>query len=313
VWNCVGDRYEVTANPTLIEIDENEDHGGRCDDEARARDIEDALADSDVAAIIALRGGAWFTRVIPRIDFSVLDRRSTRIAVFGFSELTTLVNIVAGHANGLGVYDMGPAFLVYGMKRYAAQRIAAGDPDFANTTPDDWMKANWSEEFENYFRRVIGIIEGREPIQIDAKLVSGSIGESATVRFVGGNLTVLSTMIGSPYDPFSRSPGSWLMLEDFNDKLERVDRFLSHLTLAGVWNRIGGLLLGDFHQAERNQLPAVLEMLKFHVSNFGNLPILITPEVGHVWPMTPLVLLKALNLVAKQSNAYSLTYRNDET
>ncbi|MBI1826245.1 MAG: LD-carboxypeptidase [Planctomycetes bacterium] len=308
VRSCIGEHYEVTADPTLIEVDEDESHGGRRDDDARAKDIENALGDSSVAAIVALRGGAWFTRVLPWIDFSLLDRRTTRIVAFGFSELTTLINIVAGHQNGLGVYDMGPAFLVYGMKRFAAQRIAADDPEFANATPADWMLANWSTEFRHYFQRVIRIIEGREEIKISANLASGSLADVQTVRIVGGNLTVLSTMIGSPYDPTLKIPNCWIVLEDFNDKLERVDRFLSHLTLAGVWERISGVLLGDFHQAEHDQLPAVLEMLKSHIPDFKALPILTTKEVGHIWPMTPLPLNQLCAIRSEGAGRFRLCF-----
>ena len=222
--SCIGEHYEVTANRALIEVDEDELRAGRRDDEGRAKDIRDALADSSVAAIVGLRGGAWFTRIMPRIDFSVLDGRATQVAVFGFSELTPLVNVVAAHRNGLAVYDMGPAFLVYGMKRHAAQRIAAGDPEFADTTPTDWMLARWKTEFDHYFQRVVRIVDGREIIELDARFIRGDLEERQAARFVGGNLTVLSTMIGSPYDPLLRMPRSWLVIEDFNDKPEAASR-----------------------------------------------------------------------------------------
>ena len=81
-----------------------------------------------------------------------------------------------------------------------------------------------------------------------------------------------------------------MMLEDYNDKLERIDRFLAHLTLARLWNNYAGILLGDFHQGEVQQTPAVLELLKYHLPTGWRLPILVTRQIGHVWPMAPLPL-----------------------
>ncbi|MHC4698747.1 MAG: LD-carboxypeptidase [Planctomycetota bacterium] len=114
VQDGIGSAYVVSGNETLIEATEDELHGGRQDDRLRARDITQALGDDDVVAVVLIRGGAWFTRVLPLIDFSVLNSRERPVAVFGFSELTTLVNIVGAHRRGIGVYDMGPAFLSYG-------------------------------------------------------------------------------------------------------------------------------------------------------------------------------------------------------
>lgn len=72
--------------------------------------IERALADEETIAIVLIRGRAWFTRILARLDLSPLERRARRIALFGFSELTTPVNLVAASRRGLGIYDMGPGF-----------------------------------------------------------------------------------------------------------------------------------------------------------------------------------------------------------
>ncbi len=285
----VGDGYSVTANEGVLDAEEDECSGGRRDDAARANDITAALADADVRAVVALRGGAWFTRILPHIDFSVLDRRSSPVAVFGFSELTPLVNIVAGHRNGRGYYDMGPAFLVYGLRRHATVRLGLNEQ--SSPTPDEWMRTHLHEHMADYFRRVIEIVEGRgEPIELSARLVRGELAEGTSAAFVGGNLTVFSTLIGSRYAEAVRPKGKWIVLEDFNDKPERIDRFLSHLTLSGFWERCEGLLLGDFHQGDCDLGPAVLNMLNYHLPQNSSLPVLVADRVGHVWPMTPLPL-----------------------
>lgn len=289
VQEAVGDRYLVTGSEALIEADEDEAHGGRCDDRERAEDIRQALENDSVVAVVLLRGGAWFTRVLPLIDFTVLDRRTRPVAVFGFSELTALVNIVAASQQGLGIYDMGPAFLTYGLTHYASNRLASDSP--AAIRPRDWMLSRLRPEFDAFFRDVIAMIEGRGTGRsITARVARGTMTDRCEVTFVGGNLTVLSALAGSPYEMCVKPEGRWLLLEDYNDKLERIDRFLAHLTLARYWNRCAGILLGDFHKGYENLTPAVLELLRFHVPPSRSVPVLVTGQVGHVWPMSPLPL-----------------------
>lgn len=286
---AIGPKYQVSGNELILDAVEDETRGGRSDDRLRAEDLQLALADSNVVAIVALRGGAWFARILPLIDFGVLDRRERRIAVFGFSELTGLVNIVGAHRLGLGVYGMGPAFLTYGMKRYAATRLQSGD--LAGLTPEEWMLQRLRDEFFTFFRQVTSLIEGSGGVVLlTTRHIQGELPQSGEVRFVGGNLTVFSTLIGSRYQECIRSKGRWLVLEDFNDKPERFDRFLSHLTLAGYWKDCEGLLLGDFHEGQRDLSETVLAILSCHLPRNRPLPILVTSQVGHIWPMTPLPL-----------------------
>jgi len=349
IQRTVGERYSVTGDALLIDADEDDDRGGRNDDVRRAADIHDALGDDNTAAIVSLRGGAWMTRILPRIDFDVLSSRSRPVAVFGFSELTTLVNIVGAHRNGRGVYDMGPAFLTYGLKRIAEQEKNSGGsqseceitiqnrdrreaeeaiplPHGRGSVQETAFPARSQGEitiapkdilphFQAFFHDVLSMIEGRGSARsITAELVQGELNDESTAVFVGGNLCVLTTLLGSRYrscldasDQFAASspptlpssrrgerglgnPSRWIVLEDYNEKPERIDRFLSHLTLAGCWDRCAGILLGDFHLKDKYLTPTVLHLLLYHLPGDRGIPILVTKQVGHVWPMSPLPL-----------------------
>lgn len=307
VQQAVGERYEVTADAAILAAGENETSGGRVDDLRRAADIEHALGDDAVAAIVTVRGGAWFTRVMQWIDFSVLERRTRPVAVFGFSELTPLVNVVGSYATGRGVYDMGPAFLVYGLKRFgppppeSSEREDAGVPSWLRQRVLDCLKA--------FFEDVVSMLEGRGTSRrITAELIQGEIDGEFEASFVGGNLTVVSAMLGTKFDASVNPAGRWLVLEDFNDKLERFDRYLAHLTLAGWWQHCQGLLLGDFHQGERDLLPGVLALLGYHLPENRRLPVLRTREVGHVWPMSPLPLHTTLTCQHAATGHYQLCW-----
>lgn len=305
IQEIVGSKYEVVAQPHLLDATEDERHGGRKDDSERAAEIAASLADDAVVAVLALRGGAWFTRLLPRIDFSVLDRRTRPVAVFGFSELTTLVNIVGAYAQGRGVYDMGPAFLTYGLKRFAT--LHAQSETLEEQRPADWVEQRLRPELDAYVHDVIAMIDGRGTSrQIAARLVRGDMPKMSRGSFTGGNLTVLSTMVGSPFETRVRPQGKWLILEDFNDKIERVDRFLAHLTLAGWWDGCVGLLLGDFHKGYEDLTPAVVELLDYHVPVHRQIPVLLTKDVGHVWPMSPLPLHTELTLEQISAREYTI-------
>ncbi len=307
VQDAVGDDYRITGDETIIDADEDELHGGRTDDQRRADEITQALSDSQVAAIVTLRGGAWFTRILPRIDFQVLDRRETKIAIFGFSELTTLVNIVGEHPSGLGIYDMGPAFLAYGLRHYAATRTT--DEQRGGLSPHEWAERQLPARFGEFFRTCTALIEGREtPPSITATLARGDLPDRFDATFVGGNLTALSPMIGSMFESSIAPERRWLLLEDYNDKPERLDRYLSHLTLSNYWDRCEGVLLGDFHQEDRDLTPAVLNMLEYHLQEKSAPPILTTHEVGHVWPMAPLPLHTPACVQRADDNRFTITW-----
>lgn len=308
--SVLGDAFHVTANDDLVLAEENELEGGRDDDDTRAGDITEALADTATTAIVSLRGGAWFTRILPKIDFTPLDDRTNApnddpVTVIGFSEFTPLVNIIAAHAAGIGVYGMGPAFLTYGLRRYATVTLA--NDDRGDATPKEWAQRRFRKEFESFFADVRSLLtESALPI-IAARHVAGPPPRDETATFSGGNLTVLSTMVGSMFERAAHPGGKqWLLLEDFNDKLERMDRFLAHFTLADWWRSCRGILLGDFHFAADDYLEPVLNLLAAHLPADVQIPILHAPRVGHTWPMDNLALHHPYRIVQADRNRYEL-------
>ncbi len=287
VGRVVGGDYEVTGDADIIVASEDEMHGGRTDDRRRAADIQGALADDRVVAILGIRGGAWMTRVIPLIDFSVLDARTRKVTVFGFSELTTLVNIVAAHPMGAGVYDMCPAFLTYALKRHARQHREGGPGLVADAVTAERLMA----EYDDHLRDVMAMIEGRgSKRRLFAELVRGSEPDDGEVTFCGGNLVVFSMLFGSPHERDVCPAGRWVVLEDINEKVERIDRFFAHLGLCGLWDRCAGVLVGDFHLRGATLTDAALELLAYHLPRDRDLPVMRTDLVGHCWPMSPLPL-----------------------
>jgi muramoyltetrapeptide carboxypeptidase len=262
---AVGPGYEVTGDTALMNPRSNERRGGRRDDERRCRDLQHALADDRTAAIVTLRGGAWFTRLLPHLDFNVLRHRQRVVHVFGFSELTTLVNIAASHPQARGHYHHDVGFLEPG--------------------PEGWRAA-----YGSYLREVVDIIEGRPAGRpVTGRLVRGSLPRRQEIRVVGGCLQVLPALYGSRFEACLDSTGRWLALEECNDDLFSIDRHLAHLKLAGAFECCAGLLLGDLRFEEHegrvdDMTDAVLALLAHHLPPGHSLAVVAHGNFGHCHP-----------------------------
>ncbi len=265
----------LTCNRRLLRADEDEWHGGRNDDALRIRDLQAALDDPRTLAIVASNGGGYFTRLLPHIDFSVLARRRTPLWALGFSELTTLVNHVASYPCGRGLYWLCPNWLAYRIHPSATARSALAE--FCCTLPE--------------------VLAGRAPAgvrhldfgPIRGKCVRGKA-RSGTVRLIGGCLAVLASALTGPLDRRMKPDGKWLILEDIKETPYRLDRFLAALKLAGWFERVAGVILGDFRMMHTDTQPAVAELLQYHLPARRNVPVVTTHSFGHVWPMVPVLL-----------------------
>ena len=279
--------YRVTGDAVLINADEDEEHGGRHDDARRALDFRRALGNERVAAIVTLRGGSWLTRILPRIDFDVLRRRRSRVAIFGFSELTTVVNIAASYPKAVCWYDMGPAFVPTGLQRWARLQTC-GKPRGAAAVKR-WARGQFPDRLAGFFADVVNMIEGRGSARlIRGELAAGKLPAETAVTIVGGCLSVLVSLLGTPYARSVFRPGRWLALEDVNEAPHRIDRLLAHLRLTGVLDRCAGLLLGDFHENEHDRIESVLASLRRILPARSPMPIVVSRNFGHTWPMSPL-------------------------
>ena len=273
--------YILTGNPDILFAPENERDGGRRDDAARIRDIQEALDDPWTAAIVALAGGAYFTRLLPHLNVSALSRRRTPLWMLGFSEMTTFVNIVASYPGGRGLYWLGPNYLGRKIRPAAAAREAFGEfwrvlPDILHGEPPRAAR-----------HLSFGPIRGR--------LVAGKI-RSGEIRLIGGCLTVLITMLAGPLARRLRPAGKWLILEDLQEAPYRVDRHLATLKLAGWFDQVAGVILGAFHADGADEQNAVLKLLRYHLPRDREVPVVLSDSFGHVWPMVPVPINQPLTL-----------------
>ena len=189
-------------------------------DAQRAADVNAMFADPSVHGILALTGGSGGNRILQQLDYGLIRRNPKVLA--GFSDITALINAV--HVQTGLVTFHAPV----GISEWNAFSVE----HFRGTLMDAqaMLLANPRDKDDNIVPKT-----GR---------ISPLRGGKARGHLVGGNLSVLTSMAGSPYWP--RFDGAILFLEEINEVLYRVDRMLSTLKISGALSKVAGVVLGGF-------------------------------------------------------------------
>jgi muramoyltetrapeptide carboxypeptidase len=190
------------------------------EDRNRAADINAFFKDPSVAAVLPIRGGWGSARLLPYLDYEMIQRNPK--IVVGYSDVTAL--LVGLHARTGLVTFHGPN----GMGRWDAF-----SPDFVKRVLFDAEAVTFVSTPRTTDNNVLTPTQGR--IQT---ITPGT----ARGRLIGGNLSVLAGIAGSPYLPDWN--GAILFLEDVNEDIYRVDRMLTTLKLAGMFKGLRGFVFG---------------------------------------------------------------------
>ncbi len=230
------------------------------DGKTRGDWVNRMFADPEVDAIICVKGGDGIGRVMEYIDYDVI-RNNPKIFV-GYSDIT---NLHMGIANNTELVTFhGPM---------AASNIME---DFDPETEKSFFAALNAEDKLDYFNpegEKIGVLrEGR-----------------AFGKFLGGNLSLLSAGIGTPYE--IDSEGSIIFIEEVSEKMSKIEKWTCHLRNAGVFDRCSGIVLGQFTRITNKECPEYdyLACMKDLLSGIEK-PILYNIRSGHESPMMTLPL-----------------------
>ena len=187
-------------------------------DEARAADVNAMFADRDVRAVFAVRGGWGSARILPHLDWGVI--RANPKLLIGFSDITALHMAIAAKAGFTTIHGPNAASSWGRLSLDAFRNLA-----FEGGTP------------------LYRTPEGDEDrlVQRSGRIRTFRSGK-ASGPLLGGNLTVLTSLIGTPYVPVF--DGGILFLEDIDEAEYRIDRMLTQLALAGVLGRVAGVVFG---------------------------------------------------------------------
>ncbi|MCL2012965.1 MAG: LD-carboxypeptidase [Cystobacterineae bacterium] len=210
-------------------------------DERRLKELQNAIDSDDIKAIFAVRGGYGAMRLLSKLQ---LQGRKPKWLV-GFSDVTAL------HAlwQCMGWQSLhGPVVTQMGILH----------PEDLQTMLDALEKNT-----------------GNHCLLGTRCLVPGT----ASGPLLGGNLSVFSRLIGTPYMPDTR--GAILLLEDNGEAPYRIDRMWTHLRLAGTLEKLAGIVLGEFFQHDRkNADQDCLAVLDSLASETG-IPCVSGFSIGH--------------------------------
>jgi muramoyltetrapeptide carboxypeptidase len=185
-------------------------------DDARLNDLHAAFADSEVDAIICLRGGYGTPRLLDRIDFQLL--RNNAKPFIGYSDITALHLAISRYAGFVTFH--GPLLNA----DLLGDKQQPTESSFFNMLRGQ-MKAG----------SVLAHPVAYPLITIEPGIAHG--------RLLGGNLSMIAATMGTPYE--IQAEGVILLIEDVNEPLYRIDRLLTQLRLAGTLHKLRGVLVGD--------------------------------------------------------------------
>ena len=217
------------------------------DDRERASELQEYFADPEVKAIFSARGGYGCGRLLPILDFKAMA--ATPKIFVGFSDATFLLNALVDFA---------------GMVSFHGPMVAM-----------DFAKGLSPRSLEH----LQGLLSGKiDSFELEARETMHP--GNAQGEVIGGCLSVVVAMIGTPYEP--RFDGRILFLEDTGEKAYRIDRMLVQLRQSGALGRVAGIVFGAIRAIDGDEQETQL-IARFAAEQTAGLgcPVLYGIEAGH--------------------------------
>ena len=218
-------------------------------DQQRLDEFMSFIEDESINAIVCGRGGYGVMRILDKLDYSLI--RSNPKIILGFSDITALL---------LAVYNKSR------IVSYHGPVASSSFNSFTLSHLKDMFLTNESLTFK----------------ENSALNLQSGAGEG---RLVGGNLRMIVSTLGTPYEIDTRD--SILFLEDVDEHPYKIDRMLTQLRLSGKLDTCNGFIFGKFNSLNTrkpfypNYSYTIREVVEQVISPF-NKPILMEMPIGHI-------------------------------
>lgn len=232
----------------------------------RTSDLQEALDNPEIKAILCSRGGYGLSQIIDKLNFKSFNK--TPKWLIGFSDITILHSVI--NKNSIG-----------SLHSIMAKHLTE-------------LSAN-SEQITLFNE----ILKGKLPTYVIQHSQYNRNG-ICKGKLIGGNLSVLMGLRGSRFEPDYRD--KILFIEDIAEKPYHIDRMMQNLRLSGILNQISGLVVGQFSDCEEDPLmrKTIPEIIYSSVGEY-HYPVCFNFPAGHVDYNLPLVLGTEIQLTVNDN------------
>ena len=210
-------------------------------DEHRANIINHLFSNNDIKAIICAKGGYGAIRVLPFLDYNII-KNNPKLFI-GFSDITSLLSVFENKCFFQVIH--GPVITSLGQN--------------SNKTLKSFFNILTSFSSKVIFENNITLYKG-----------------NAQGILSGGNLTTICHLLGTNFQPEFR--GKILFLEEIKEAPYRIDRMLTQMKMAGVFNGINGVVAGSFNDC--GDINMIFEIL-LEIFHEFQIPVFAGLDAGH--------------------------------
>ena len=232
-------------------------------DALRTQDLQQMMDDSSIDAIWCARGGYGTVRIIDILDFGNFLQNPKWL--IGYSDVTVL----HAHLHNLGVETL-----------HANMATEIADKSFR--TRESVRQVLFGESYEMHFK------------PMDRFGRSGN----ATGQVVGGNLSLLYGLIGSP--SALTTDGKILFIEDLDEMLYHIDRMMQNLKRNGLLSNLAALVIGGMSDMKDNTIPfgKTAEEIIWEAVREFDYPVVFGLPAGHIMDNQALIMGRSAQLQA---------------
>lgn len=232
-------------------------------DTERTADLQEALDNPEIKAIFCARGGYGTLRILDKMDWSGFIKNPKWI--IGYSDITALHSIVNNKLQIASIH--GPM-------------------------PVNFEKLSEEKYSLNYLKQILF----GNPVKYSLPDKSNVPSFETKGILKGGNLSLLYSLRGTPYD--FDSENSILFLEDIGEYMYHLDRMIQNFKLGNKFSGLKGIILGGFTDIKENEIPfgqSIKEIVIQAINNY-KIPVIDDFPAGHMEPNYPLILGKTIEI-----------------
>ncbi len=228
------------------------------EDLLRATSVNRMFEDKTVDGIWCVRGGYGAGRILPMLDYKMIKKNPK--VLIGYSDITGLIQ---------GIFLNTGLICFHG---------PAGASDFTDYTTRHVQNVIMTPSKE-YTIEHLEEHETKEETLFHSTIIAKG---KAKGRLIGGNLTLITSLMGTPYD--IDMDKKLVFLEDIGEKPYRIDRMLTQMLLAGKFDKARGVILGIFRGCEMKEGDKSLKLAETMNDRFGKLgiPVMYGYSFGHI-------------------------------